>query len=444
MKRFARPPIVLLGIAIAWLAALAFSTLAARVLYADGAYYVLLNLVTPFRFNDYDAQRTFASFLTQAPVLFGQKMGIDSVSAYAALYAIGCFALPAAAMLVSLFLARNRPLLFAANAFGTVVFGFGANFINTESNLLTGFAWLCATLLALESRPRALTALGLPLLAFAMLRMYEGMLLVGPVLAWWAYEASTRTRDDVLRVSLFVSSLLFALGAVIGFGGFVSPRDPGNASSFLRHAVLYLRNPQALLLLSAAMGVVVALSPRGGLRWGALAASAIAGWMGFSGMATLRGYLGYEVYHQNRSFLALFLPVPIAGLYAAWRWRPEWLGETPASFPQFAAALWIPMAAAVATDVAGTVRWMQYMGEFCTVLAAPMTEKQRMDALYDGPFVTGWTWTHPTMSVLLRARGSDAMVPNRPTPWEPFPSVQAPRIPHRGACEASFVPWPRR
>ena len=96
---------VLLATAAAWGAALAYSTVAARVLYGDGALYVLFHLLTPHRFNDYDFQRTFASVISQAPILFGQRMGLDSVAAYAALYSFGIFVIPAMTMVTALFLA---------------------------------------------------------------------------------------------------------------------------------------------------------------------------------------------------------------------------------------------------------------------------------------------------------------------------------------------------
>ena len=144
---------------LAWGLALTYSTLTGRVLYADGAFYVLVHLFTPNRFNDYDTQRSFASFISQAPILFGQRLGVDTASSYAALYSVGVFVFPAAAFLAALFLGRKQPLLFAANAVAIAVFGFGTNFINTEANLLFGLVWLAVTIMALDRAAPCFAAL---------------------------------------------------------------------------------------------------------------------------------------------------------------------------------------------------------------------------------------------------------------------------------------------
>ena len=55
------------------------------------------------------------------------------------------------------------------------------------------------------------------------------------------------------------------------------------------------------------------------------------------------------------------------------------------------------------------------------------------------PVHTGWAWTHPTMSVLLRRAPSDAMVVNDPGQFEPFDHNKPRPIKYRGLCPGGRV-----
>ncbi len=423
----------------AWGAALACSTVAARVLYGDGAYYVLLNMIKPHRFNDYDFQRTFASIISQAPVLFGQRLGLDSVAAYAALYSFGIFVIPAAMMVVALFLARRQPLLFAGEALAILIYGFGTNFINTEANLLFGFVWLSVAILALDGPAPVMRSLLLPALGIALLRMYEGMLLVGPVLALWTIVATARSESHQERIGLVISALLFLLGAVIGLGGFLSPRDPANASSFLSSAFAYLGNPHVFLLLSGLAAVPAILAAGRRLRIACTVASALLGAAFVASIVGLDGYYAFSVYYRNRSFMALFLPVFVGALLAVYWRRPAWLA--PSADDSAYWVILVPLAFAVTGDAVGTYRWNQYVHAFCGVLDGNASPLERVQRLRQSGARTAWAWTHPTMSVLLRDRGSRAMVANEPgaSGWQPFEPASAPSIPYRGVCQAPLL-----
>lgn len=430
---------VLYATAAAWGAALVYSTATARVLYGDGAWFVLTHLLTPHRFNNYDFQRTFASVISQAPVLFGQRLGLDSVAAYAALYTFGIYVLPAVAMVIALGLARKQPVLFSMIGFAILVYGFGANFINTEANLFFGFVWLSVTILALHGLAPILRGLVLPAIAIALLRSYEGMLLVGPFLALWATIAAVRHEGRLESIGLVLSALLYLLGATIGLGGFLSPRDPGNASSFLSTAFAYLGHPHVFLLLAGIAIIPGICLPSHRLRTVSATASALLG-LGFVlGITKLEGFYSFSVYYQNRSFLVLFLPGFVGLALAVYAYRPAWL-RTDADATGYALFL-VPLAFAVAGDAVGTYRWSTYVQAFCTVLEMPSTPLERLGALKQSGARTAWAWTHPTMSVLLRGRGSQSMVVNEPgaSGFEPFDPTRIMSTPYRGLCQAPLV-----
>jgi hypothetical protein len=429
---------VVAGVALAWAAALAYSTLSGRALYGDGSLYVLIHFQVPHRFDDYDFHRSFAGFISQVPILVGERLGLQTVAAYAALYSLGVFLPAAAAFVIALYLARDQPVLFAANAFATLVFGFGVNFINSEANLFFGLAVLCATLLALERGAPLLRAFLLPLIGFALLRIYEGMLLIGPLLAVWSLAAATRAHGDLERVGLVLSALLFTLGAVMGAGGVLTPRDPGNMAGFLRHVLLFPRYPHAFLALAALSAAGAVLLQSSWPRIGAAAASAVFGSAFLEGMIAREGYYAYGIYYVNRAFLSILLAAFVAALLLTWWRRPAWLARTgnTAAYP----VLLIPLVFAIAVDVLGTARWNEYVDAFCSVLRRPLTPAERLAALEASGAVTAWTWAHPPMSALLRDRGSSAAVANPPdSPWQPFPPEQAPALAVRGVCEAPLL-----
>jgi hypothetical protein len=435
--RYLRDWRVVVGLAAAgWGGALAYSTASARVLYGDGALYVLIHLITPFRFNDYDFQRSFASYMSQAPMLLGQRLGLESVAGYAALYSVGIFVLPAALLLTALFLARRQPMLFAAVAAAIVVYGFGLNFINSEANVLFGLVWLCASILALDRPAPILRGIVLPLAAVALLRTYEGMLLAGLVLALWAVIAAGHARAECDRVGLMLSGVLFLLGAAIGLGGFLSPRDPNNAASFLASSFHYLRNPQVFLLLSALL-VLPAIGTRNrSVRIACGIASAACGAAFVFATGRLTGYYGFDVYYHNRSFLVLMLPAFVGAVFVVHATRPHWLA---AGSPDAFAIILVPLGFAIAGDAVGTSRWNAFMETFCSVLEADRSPAERLAMLQKASVRTAWPWTHPTMSVLLRDRGSRAMVTNEPGNFEPFDASNPPSIDNRGICQVPMV-----
>lgn len=429
-------------VVLGWSAALAFSTFSARVLFGDGALYVLVNLQQPSRFNDYDFQRTFASLIAQAPVLLGQRIGVREVEDFAALYSLGVFGVPAAAMIAALYLSRSQPGLFAIIAVAIPVFGFGVNFINSETNIYFGLVWLAAALLALPGLPRWWRGLALPLIALALLRTYEGMLLVGPVFAAWAFleaRESTSARD---QVGLGLAAFLFMVGAIIGLGGVLSPRDPGNSLNFLKTGLQYLANPQAFILASGVAALAAVFLP---VRSKAFAGCALVSLLAAAGflvaMTRLSGYFAYGVYYQNRGLLVLSLPFLMLALFLVHRFRPGWLLR-PLS-PYAYAPLLIPITFAIAADMQGTARWRDYVARFCAVLGADAAPAERLTMLTSSGVMTGWPWTHPTLSVLLRGEQSGAMVVNPPGQYEPFDHRSPAPFYYRGLCAGNSFAIPR-
>lgn len=415
-----------------WFVCLAASAAVCRSLYGDGAWVVLSELANPLHYNDYDFHRSFASYITQTPLLLGERMGMRNVTAYAALYTLGIEALPAALFVFALFIARGTPTLFAVTAGAIAVFGFGVNVVNSEANLLFALVWLSTVILALPGRRPVLRGYVLPLIALALLRVYEGMLLAGPVLAIQSFAMARRHRGSEEQPGLTIATLAFVVATLIGFSGFVAPRDAGNASNFQANVVTYLSDPQAFLLASALLSMASASIAQRRMRWLCLAASGAAACVFVGRMLDLHGYYAYRLYYFNRSFLVLLLPIFVGGALFATRHHAPFRGARDPRVALIAAVM--PFVAVVVVDLAGSVRWMSYMRTFCGVLDDPGTASQGIEHLRHSGTVMGTRWTHPALSVLLRRQGSHAMVQNDPGEFQPFDPGGSMKISYRGAC----------
>jgi hypothetical protein len=424
---------LLVAFGVGTLACIGLACIVCRSLYADGGYVVLGLLNKPMHYNDYDFHRSFASFIGQTPVFLGQRLGLVNISAYGGIYTFAVDGLPLLAYVAALVLARNIPRLFAASALALALFGFGANFTNSEGNLFLGLAWLAGVLLALPGRRHVARGIVLPALAFVLLRIYEGMLLAGPVLAAWAYMKAVRTDSVDEKIGLVLATLMFAIACLIGFSGYVAPRDPGNAANFASAFFAYLRNPQWWLLLATGCVVAVMLLASRVLALGAAVASIVLAAIFVGGMLGLRGYGAYRVYYDNRSFLVLLLPLALVGLATADLFGNRWLERSVA--PARLLALLVPLVAVFAIDVLGSARWFAYVNTFCDVLAEPETASTGVARLRASGAMTGWGWTHPTLSILLRRSGTSTIVRDEPGNWQPFDPAEIELTGYRGVCE---------
>jgi hypothetical protein len=430
------------AISLAWLGSQLMAAALARSLYGDGGWYVLIHLLTPHQFNDYDFHRSFASFMTQAPLLLGQRLGAESVASYAALYSLGTFVFPAALFIYALYLAQHQGTLFSATSAAIIVFGFGVNFINSEVNLFFALVWLAVVMLSLQGVRPLLRGFALPIVAFTLTRVYEGMLLMGPLLALWALVAFNRTDNHQEKIGLSFAGILFVLGAATGLTGFLAPRDPSNASDFVATSLAYLRSPQVWLLLSVTSVLSAIRTAKKKRSVALILAGLLFAALFLLAIIDLDGYYSYSIYYYNRSFLVFLLPIAVAVLFVRYyrRAKPE-LGEGGGG--RFSLIL-IPFAVAIGGDVLGTYRWHTYVDTFCRVLEADIPASSGVAVLKQSGAKTGWLWTHPALSVLLRDRGSRAMVRNEmPERWQPFDPAKAITLNYLGLCQAPLWREPR-
>ena len=176
-------------------------------------------------------------------MLFGQRLGLETVAGWRStrLASSDCHA---ALLLTALSLARRQPMLFAAVATAIVVYGLASISSTPRRTSFSASCGFCAAILALDRPAPILRGMVLPLAAVVLLRTYEGMLLVGPVLALWAVVAAgARARTDGERVGSCSRACSSSSARSSGLVASLAPRDPSNAAGFLASTFRYPAQP---------------------------------------------------------------------------------------------------------------------------------------------------------------------------------------------------------
>lgn len=413
-----------------------YGVLSGRMLLGDGALFLLSYLQHPGYFQIIEPKRTFTLIMHQAPVLLGQRIGLTSIASFAALYSFAVLVIPAVLMLLSFYLARNQPVIFAIVGAAISVIGFSTTFICTEVNFMAGLAIFSAVLLGMQRPAPILRGFVLPAVAFLLVLSFEGTLLLCPVLVLWSGVMAVRMSDSLERFGLALSTLLFGLGTMNGLWGFLAPRDPVNAGGFVSAIPVFLTGPHSFLLLSAVAVLIGALVKHVKVRLWVASFAIILGLFFISSILNLEGFYAYSIYYYNRAFITLLTAACVVALFSVWWFRSERMGAGQNS--SVVSILLIPFVFAVASDFMGTYRWNQYIETFCSVLDRDLSPEARLVELKQAGGLTAWAWTHPTMSALLRDRGSSAYVINEPGVygWEPFEPTKTPKLDYQGLCQA--------
>jgi hypothetical protein len=394
------------------------SVWAFRGLYADGALYAF-NILRTADFSHASETRISATYLTQYPLVAAVRLGLHDIRLLIRLYTATLFAVPVVACLITTWFSRRDPLLFSTNLTFIFAVFYTTNFeIIGEYHVLYSLYW-CAFVLLITGRCDVLRFAGLlPLIGIVLTRSYEISVILCPILSLLCLWRTRVSNDPAARAILLVSAYLFAVGAWFGLQGSLFPRDPANAGNFtsaLFVPAFYIVPVEiaALFALAAAANLAV-----GWWRVAAVAAVLIAtarfAWRHFGAAHVLS--LG-PAYVQRATVVPIILVLSLLGLLSiALERRWPRLASVPVLF-----AL-LPAAMVFAVDLHDTIGWKAYMNAFCETLATTASAEQRL-AFPRKPQAQkyGWSWTYPTMSILLRPAGSQAIVTDADhDSWQPF------------------------
>ncbi len=224
---------------------------AALGLFADGSYF-LFSILSSQGFCDFYKAREFVQLITQAPLVFAIKAGVNNLNTLIYTHSFGLIFIPLMFWLTALIQQRKTDL------FWLFVIAFSVSYLSSglfaigEYNLTYSMAALCASILLLEGDISKINATTLILTAFCLTHSYESMVFLGPLLGMICILRFFSTKNSLslfLKIALTLSCLLFITGFLISLWSLFFPRDPSGLVSATSNIIFMLGSMHLLYLI---------------------------------------------------------------------------------------------------------------------------------------------------------------------------------------------------
>jgi hypothetical protein len=214
---------------LVFILSLVFAVGTARSLYDDGSYY-FARILQAGGFTEMVYSRDYVDYLYQLPVALALQFDITNLAKLQAAFGIGCFMAWPLAMAMCLWLAPKH--------FWLVVLGCGAGYLNAafsavaEHVVAHAFFWpVCFVLVFV--RPLTPVAAAFLLGSAALLvRSYESMLFLGPVLAMISFRRASHEKNSWARIVFLLAMILLIASAPVALEGTLHPGHGSNVGSF--------------------------------------------------------------------------------------------------------------------------------------------------------------------------------------------------------------------
>lgn len=406
-------PVLRCAVLLAIVALAVSGVWSARGLYGDGAYFLLQILKTD-GFWTTDPPRLFANLILQAPVVAALQAGVHDLNGLIRLHSAALVVLPLAAWAGALLVLVRSP------CFWPFVWAFSATYLGTgffaagEYNLTYGMTALCAALLVADGPMRTAAVVVLVGLAAALMRSYEAMVFLGPLLCV-ASAGRLLLRIDTsaaVRAGLLLAALLFAVGTAVAAWSILYPSSPGNlaGAAAIKQVV---RTPQVVYTCLVGVAVLVVLaSRRPSSRRAALIGAAVLSAV-FVSMPML--WLPADMHYVSRAMAGLGL-FAILLITFAWHFSAR-IGWRTAAEPDAAASVipFLLFTSLLMPFLAHTIGFRDWARTFeSEVTARTGRVPIETTAVYRGGVFDAynWPWTNPALSVVLRAGPASAVISN--------------------------------
>jgi len=384
-------PGLMIAACLVFLLSLVFAVGTARGLYDDGSHYFMRILLTG-GFNEMVYSRDYVDHLYQLPVVIALKLGITVISQLQIAFGIGCF--------IAWPLTMGMCLWLAPRHFWLVVLACGAGYLNAaysavaEHVVAHAFFWpVCFVIVFVRPLTPVATAMLLGSAAM-LLRSYETMLFLGPVLAWLAFRRAGGEEKSWCRVVFLVAALILLASAPVALDGTLHPGHGSNANSFKTGFFGVLVAPgwtigwtmfwTALMLAGWWPAVRQIITHRLSLT---VLAAVILLWGAWPLLAPadLDPYKQYEA-----RFLDLLVPLGLLGVALILARRPAWLEAQRNYLVNLSAGL---LLAQSLWHIAATEQWRTYLNVWRGLMAAQPGLVRLMDTPYGKKPTVGWQAT---------------------------------------------------
>ncbi len=209
-----------------------------NALFGDGGLWVL-EMLTQDKFMDFDWPRRFVNYLTQAPMVFGMRLGVREVSKLVYLLSFGQVFVPSFFWFLGLVKLRNHPLLWPFVAVCAVCY-LNVSFLTVgEFNTAYGVSAYLVTLLISEERLSKLELLALAFCSTVCVLSYESMSFLAPLLLCLVVLRFRRSSVRTERVVFGVCALNCVLAFAVAVWSITHPRDPSNLARAVKFSLLF-------------------------------------------------------------------------------------------------------------------------------------------------------------------------------------------------------------
>ncbi|WP_338442404.1 hypothetical protein VZG28_05425 [Synechococcus elongatus IITB4] len=205
-----------------------------RGLYADGSFF-LFNILSGQGYWNFDHARSFAQIATQTPVVLAIKSGEVNVNHLVYLHSFGLIGIPILAWFFSCLIHIKSDLFWFFSTAFSITYLTSGFFSIGEYNLAYALTAYCLAILLTDKKLNFFYLLGLVLSSLILVKSYESMVFLGPLLFLFALRRYQATVSNLNRTNekivILTSSFLFLLSSSFAALSIVYPRDPSNLAA---------------------------------------------------------------------------------------------------------------------------------------------------------------------------------------------------------------------
>lgn len=401
----------------------------ARGLYADGSFF-LFSILNKEWFIADEAARYHAQLISQFPVILLLKLGVHDLNLLIRSYSIGLIFFPLIFWLNALLLHLK------SNIFWVFIIGFSCTYLSSgffavgEYNFVHALSAFCAAILFTPRLSKTTSAL-LFISAFLLIRCYEAMIFMGPLLTIFAAYRLFNDKDNsnFIKILLAVSCLCFIISFFIALNSILHPHSPGNLAGALNFRIL-LKNNQFIYLVLMTCLWLLSLRYRSNIFVAIVSLTTL-----LTSLYFLSSEINWNAPNQYYDFrtasgLFLFFILSISGFLLLYSKTFDQLhnskGLAIVSLLLFASLSYV--------TINHTIQYLNWTKKY-QVFAINNSGLTPIDQIITPDFKVldrkfNWPWTNPTLSILLRGN-ADAIILNQTsyTGWQPFdPNLISPKL----------------
>lgn len=218
-------------------------------LYADGSFF-LVNILKSKYFFDFYKARCFSQLITQVPIVFAIKIGIDNLNILIRLHSFGLIAVPVGFWISALIMQIKTDLFWIFVTAFSICYLSSAFFAIGEYNLPYSMTAFISALL-LRERIGLTGRLALLFSSFGIILTYETMVFLGPLLfaiCIFRFVVEDEKHVCLSKVETSLCSIFFWVSAIISLLSILSP-GPGHAAGAFSDFLLMMMSPHFVYLL---------------------------------------------------------------------------------------------------------------------------------------------------------------------------------------------------